>query len=76
MRQPSDKLTTKQQLVYEFMCNFLRENGYAPSLQELADGLYIAKTTAHAYVRMLEKKGYIHVQESKARAIKFLKVGS
>lgn len=71
-RQNSDTLTTRQRQVLEFMIDYWLREGYAPTVREVADGLYMGSTTAFQHIKALEKKGYIETKNS-PRAIRFLK---
>jgi SOS-response transcriptional repressor LexA len=71
-RQNSDTLTTRQREVLAFMIDYWLKNGYAPTVREVADGLFLGSTTAFQHIKALEKKGYIETKNS-PRAVKFLK---
>lgn len=55
--------------VYEFLTGFITENGYAPSIKEIAAGTGIwSASTVHYYLKLLEKterlkSGRIHPGE-------------
>ena len=68
----SEKLTKRQQEVYDFLKSEVRESGVMPSSRDIQDHFYFAsQTAAMNHLRSLEKKGVIQRQEGKARAIAF-----
>ncbi len=68
-----EKLTTKQQRIYEFLTDFSRRNGYAPSVREICEGLGLNSTsTVFGHLETLEKKGYIRRGTGKNRAIEII----
>lgn len=63
-------LTGKQKDVLNFINSFLRENGYAPSLKEIAAFIKTGNlSTAQYYIEELEKKGHLAKDSNKARGI-------
>lgn len=63
-------LTEKQKGVLDFINAFIRENGYSPSLKELANFLETENlSTAQYYIQELEKKGYLQRDPHKNRGI-------
>ena len=68
-----EKLTTKQQRIYEFLTDFSRRNGYAPSVREICEGLGLNSTsTVFGHLETLEKKGYMRRGTGKNRAIEII----
>lgn len=61
-------LTDKQQSVLDYIDNFTRQEGMAPTVYEIADNFGIKPATAFAHVRALQRKGYLS-RSSKARSI-------
>ena len=45
--------------VERFVCEFTDQRGYSPSLQEIADGVGVSKTTAYRYVGRLRQDGVV-----------------
>jgi repressor LexA len=62
-------LTGKQKITLDFINSFLRENGFAPSLHEIAKFLGKNLSTAQYYVNELGEKGYLTKNANKARGI-------
>ena len=72
----ADKLTAKQQVIYDFVRKEIKRNGYAPSVREICDGVGLSSTsTVHAHLETLRKKGYINRFPSKNRTIEILEEG-
>ena len=54
------ELTYKQQRIYEFLSNTIREKGYAPSIPEIGQKFKITSTRGvFDHLKALERKGYI-----------------
>ena len=69
----NEKLTAKQQRVYEYLTEFTRRNGYSPSVREICDDLELSSTsTVFGHLETLEKKGYIRRGTGKNRAIEII----
>lgn len=67
--QAAKNLTGKQKQVLNYINSFLQENGYAPSLQEIADFLGKKLSTAQYFVNQLEEKNHIRRDNYKERGI-------
>jgi site-specific DNA-methyltransferase (adenine-specific) len=66
----SKSLTPKQKEVLDFITNFLSENGYSPSLEEITRHLKLRSvSTVHQFVEALKEKGYLSKAGSKQRAL-------
>lgn len=70
-----------RQGIYKFLVDFITENGYAPTVQEIADGIGLkSKSSVYNHLQLLEMMGKIRMEKNKQRAIKligyeFVKVG-
>lgn len=62
-------LTGKQKQVFDFIASFVQENGFSPTLQEIADYLGKNISTAQHHVDELIKRGYLKKNSNKARGI-------
>lgn len=63
-------LTPRQKQVLDFIAEFLAENEYAPSFEELAHGLGLASiATVHKHLTALESKGYLKRSFNQSRAL-------
>jgi repressor LexA len=65
-------LTEKQILVLRYFRDYRREKGIAPTLDEAAKALGVSKITIHEHLNQLTKKGAIHRDRAKARAVAIL----
>ncbi len=62
-------LTPKQLRVLMFIRDYSRSQGYAPTMQELADELGVSKVTVFEHIAALQKKGYLKRSRHKARSL-------
>ncbi|MFA4945032.1 MAG: transcriptional repressor LexA [Lentisphaeria bacterium] len=61
-------LTKKQQAILDYIEEFMRREGMAPTVYELGDYFKIRSATAFAHLRALQRKGYVN-RSSKARSL-------
>jgi repressor LexA len=63
-------LTRRQKQVLDFLAQFVNENGYSPSYQEIASGLGLASlATVHKHVQALEAKHYLKRGFNQSRSL-------
>jgi repressor LexA len=68
-----DNLTTKQQKVYEFTRDKIRNRGYGPTVREIAAHFGISSPNGVVcHLRALEKKGFIVREANMSRAIRLV----
>jgi repressor LexA len=65
-------LTEKQIRVLRYFRDYRREKGIAPTLDEAARALGVSKITVHEHLNQLNRKGAIHRDRAKARAVAIL----
>lgn len=66
-------LTKKQQIVYDFIYDTIRETKIPPSVREICEAVGVTSTaTIHAHISTLESKGYIKRNKQKNRAIEII----
>lgn len=65
-------LTEKQIRVLRYFRDYRREKGIAPTLDEAAQALGVSKITIHEHLNQLNRKGAIHRDKAKARAVAIL----
>jgi repressor LexA len=65
-------LTEKQIRVLRYFRDYRREKGIAPTLDEAAQALGVSKITIHEHLNQLTRKGAIHRDRAKARAVAIL----
>ena len=55
-----ERLTPRQQAIFEFIKDEVRKKGYPPSVREIGEGIGLrSSSTVHAHLEKLEQKGYI-----------------
>jgi repressor LexA len=63
-------LTRRQKEVLDFIAEFVSENGYSPSYEEIAHGLDLASlATVHKHISALEGKDYLRRSYNQSRSI-------
>ncbi|MCL4852857.1 MAG: transcriptional repressor LexA [Bryobacteraceae bacterium] len=63
-------LTRRQKEVLDFICDFVTENGFSPSYEEIAGGLQLASlATVHKHIAALELKGYLRHNFNQSRSV-------
>ncbi len=63
-------LTSKQHQVWEFICQYIAENTYAPTTAEIAKGIGIqSRGVVHRYLKALEADGRIEMIPGRRRNI-------
>jgi len=65
-----NKLTNKQQQIYDYICDFTQQHGYPPSVREIGQAVGLkSPSTVHFHLKSLEQAGVIVKAEGKTRAI-------
>jgi repressor LexA len=68
------KIEQKINDVYNFIFNYVSENGFSPSIREICAKLKIKSTaTAYSYLERLQSKGLLERPSQKKRAISLMK---
>ena len=63
-------LTPKQAKFLKFLADFIEQNGYSPSYEEMKQVLnYKSKSRIHAFVHSLRKRGYVRLIPYMKRSI-------
>ena len=63
-------LTKRQKQVLDFIADFVDENGYCPSYEEIARGLDLASlATVHKHISVLESKNYLKRGFNQSRSL-------
>ena len=64
------KLTKRQKEILDFITGFIDENGYSPSMEEIAEHFQFASLNAvFKHLEALESRGYLHRDTNRARSI-------
>ncbi|HEX2868345.1 MAG TPA: transcriptional repressor LexA [Ignavibacteriales bacterium] len=65
-----NKLTDRQEEILSFIENYIRQNGYAPTLREIGKNFSIASTFGvKRHLDALSKKGYLTIGSNISRAL-------
>jgi repressor LexA len=69
--EPSGDLTERQREVLDFITGSINRCGYPPTLREIGSHFGIRSTNGvNDHLRALEKKGYLHREDLKSRALR------
>ena len=64
-------LEPKEQMIFDYIKENIRKNGYSPSIRDICTALGIKSTsTVHTCLDKLEKKGYIQKENGKSRTLR------
>src|SRR3989338_8688254 len=63
------KASKRQSEILEFIGNFRKKNGFAPSLAEIANHFGVSVPTIHQHVSYLRKKNLLTTEKGKRRSI-------
>ena len=68
-----NKISKRQQSIYDFICEYTKSHGYPPSVREIGTAVGLASpSTVHMHLKSLEEKGYIHRDQNKPRTIELV----
>ncbi len=66
-------LYKKQRKIYDFICQYIQKNEFAPTLKEIADAMNVRSVaTVHEHLRSLEEKNLIRRNKGKNRSIELV----
>ncbi len=66
-------ITRRQKEVLDFLSNFVQQNGYSPSYEEIAKGLDLSSlATVHKHITNLQTKGMLQRAHNRSRSIDVL----
>ena len=72
-----NKISKRQQSIYDFICEYTKSHGYPPSVREIGTAVGLASpSTVHMHLKSLEEKGYIHRDQNKPRTIELVEQGT
>ena len=63
------KPSKRQAEILEFSREYRKENGYSPSLVEIAKHFNVSVPTVHEHIYLLRKKNLLTVEKGKKRSI-------
>ena len=65
-----EQLTKKQQVIFDFIRSRIEQEGYGPTIREIADEMgFSSPNGVICHLTALEKKGLIHRSSHKSRSI-------
>lgn len=56
--------------VYTFICRYIREHGYAPSLREIAQGCFVGRSSLYRHLDWLEAHNWIVRDAGRSRGLR------
>ncbi|MBW2229273.1 MAG: transcriptional repressor LexA [Deltaproteobacteria bacterium] len=63
-------LTRRQREIYDFICQFVADNGYSPSLEEIGAHFELASVaTVHKHIQHLVSKGFLRKAWNRSRSL-------
>jgi repressor LexA len=63
-------LTRRQREIYDYVCSFIAEHGYSPSLEEIGARFELASVaTVHKHVAQLVSKGWLRKAWNRSRSL-------
>ena len=65
-------LTKRQQQVLDFITNYIRDEGYPPTVRDIGNEFKISSKGAYDHLIAIEKKGHIKRNPAKPRAIELM----
>jgi len=63
------ELTETQKRILEFLKDYVKKQGYPPTVREIGKHFGILWPAARNHLKSLEKKGFIHIDPAKSRGI-------
>lgn len=73
MRYDKDGLTVRQRDIYNYIVQFKITNGYAPTIREIAEGIYTSRSFVRESLHILESKQILKYNPKTFRSIVILK---
>ena len=68
-----EQLSDKQQQILEFIKRRILDKGYPPAVREICEAVNLRSTSSvHSHLETLERKGHIHRDPTKPRAIEII----
>jgi repressor LexA len=65
-----ENLTKRQQVIFNYIKDFITNNGYPPSVRDICEGLNLSSTaTVHTHIKNLVDLGYLMKDDLKKRAL-------
>ena len=72
-KQSSQPQNKNRERVYSFLVQYIKNNGFAPSVREISIGIGLNSTSSvHSHLLKLEDEGRIKMKRNSPRAIKLV----
>lgn len=71
MAKKQAEVSEKQLEVFKYLIAYIQDNGFQPSVAEMAVHFNVSKRAVLDRLQLLEEKGFIRCGKSKDRAIEF-----
>lgn len=72
--KPTQNITKKQKEVLDFVVNYTKDNGFSPTVREIADEFgFSSPATAHEHLQNLKDKGFLKINPDQIRGIELAK---
>ena len=68
----SKDLTERQEEIFLFIKNRIRDTGIPPTVREIGDSFGITVKGAYDHLKAIEKKGFLRCEQNKSRSIELL----
>ncbi|CAI6074754.1 LexA repressor [Paenibacillus sp. JJ-100] len=69
-------LSRRQQDIYDYVRMFIEDNGYSPTIREIAEGIMLSSaSTVHSHINSLIRKGYLTHSSGGVRTLALTKKG-
>ena len=66
-------MTSRQQLVLDFIQTYIKMKGFAPSMQDIATGLGLkSRSNSHRVIHDLRRQGHLRLNPHKVRTVKIV----
>lgn len=62
-------ITERDKDILNFICGFMEQHGYSPSIREIGAGVYLSKPVVQRHLWRLVECGYISIEPRTARSI-------
>lgn len=70
MKKSLEEVRDTTERVYNFLVEYVTNNGYPPTIREIGNGVGLKSTqTVCSHLKRLQTMGLIHTEETKPRAI-------
>ena len=68
----SKEMTERQEEIFSFIKNRIRDTGIPPTVREIGDSFGITVKGAYDHLKAIEKKGFLRCEQNKSRSIELL----